>query len=292
MAGSPHSRVGELIFRDLLPHPQVRPECILNGGGGASHLESFSAISNFLFTPSPCTVSCQSKVSGRDSRGRETATPAKYDIRTRLSYLVSVPRPQPQPLRPTSGELSRLHTSCGFLSIQQTFPEHPLPAMQPVGDGNFASKREGRSLVIRQIQAAQQELFLAVGARQGLKMVAGAQREPPHRCVQRWARLSFSSGVPFAPKLRLGSPHIARPWLFLSADGPRLHWLLRVLSGVSRSSPAFLSTVKKRSELWLNCEARLPHWLLLHEPPPLLRRTVEGMTFQQIRLFRVVLLTH
>ena len=122
MAGSPHSRVGELIFRDLLPHPQVRPECILNGGGGASHLESFSAISNFLFTPSPCTVSCQSKVSGRDSRGRETATPAKYDIRTRLSYLVSVPRPQPQPLRPTSGELSRLRTSCGFLSIQQTFP--------------------------------------------------------------------------------------------------------------------------------------------------------------------------
>ena len=52
MAGSPHSRVGELIFRDLLPHPQVRPECILNGGGGASHLESFSAISNFLFTES------------------------------------------------------------------------------------------------------------------------------------------------------------------------------------------------------------------------------------------------
>lgn len=36
--------------------------------------------------------------------------------------------------------------------------------MQPVGDGDFASKREGRSLVIRQIQAAQQELFLAVGA--------------------------------------------------------------------------------------------------------------------------------
>ena len=36
--------------------------------------------------------------------------------------------------------------------------------MQPVGDGDFASKREGRSLVIRQIQAARQELFLAVGA--------------------------------------------------------------------------------------------------------------------------------
>lgn len=35
--------------------------------------------------------------------------------------------------------------------------------MQPVGDGDFASKREERNLVIRQIQAAQQELFLAVG---------------------------------------------------------------------------------------------------------------------------------
>ncbi|CAI9176701.1 unnamed protein product [Rangifer tarandus platyrhynchus] len=57
--------------------------------------------------------------------------------------------------------------------------------MQPVGDGDFASKREGRSLVIRQIQAAQQELFLAVGARQGLKMMVGAQKEPSHRCVQR-----------------------------------------------------------------------------------------------------------
>lgn len=221
-----------------------------------------------------------------------------HDKRTRLgstqqlAHLAPV-TPRAWPPSPAAGSwLVRLRTSCGFLSIQQTFPEHPLPAMQPVGDGNFASKREGRSLVIRQIQAAQQELFLAVGARQGLKMVAGAQREPPHRCVQRWARLSFSSGVPFAPKPLLGSPHIARPWLFLSADGPRLHWLLRVLSGVSRSSPAFLSTVKKRSELWLNCEARLPHWLLLHEPPPLLRRRVEGMTFQQIRLFRVVLLTH
>ena len=72
--------------------------------------------------------------------------------------------------------------------------------MQPVGDGDFASKREGRSLVIRQIQAAQQELFLAVGARQVLKMVVGAQREPSHCRVQRWARLSFSLGVPFAPK--------------------------------------------------------------------------------------------
>lgn len=164
--------------------------------------------------------------------------------------------------------------------------------MQPVGDGAFASKREGRSLVIRQIQAAQQELFLAVGARQVLKMVVGAQREPSHCRVQRWARLSFSLGVPFAPKPLLGSPHIARPWLFLSAESPRLHRLLWVLSGVSRSSPAFLSTVKERSGLWLNCEARLPHWLLLYEPPPLLRRRVEGMTFQQIRLFRVVLLTH
>lgn len=46
--------------------------------------------------------------------------------------------------------------------------------MQPVGDGDFASKREGRSLVIQQIQAARQELFLAVGARQGLKMVVGS----------------------------------------------------------------------------------------------------------------------
>lgn len=164
--------------------------------------------------------------------------------------------------------------------------------MQPVGDGDFASKREGRSLVIRQIQAARQELFLAVGARQGLKMVVGAQREPSHRCVQRWACLSFSSGVPFAPKPLPGSPHIARPWLFLSAEGARLHWLLWVLSGVSRSSPAFLSTVKGRSELWLNCEARLPHWPLLHKPPPLLRRRVEGMTFQQIRLFQAVHLTH
>ncbi|KAM7239729.1 hypothetical protein CapIbe_009224 [Capra ibex] len=69
--------------------------------------------------------------------------------------------------------------------------------MQPVGDGDFASKREGRSLVIRQIQAAQQELFLAVGARQVLKMVVGAQREPSHCCVQRpgWepSWMSFSS---------------------------------------------------------------------------------------------------
>lgn len=45
-------------------------------------------------------------------------------------------------------ELSRLCTSCGFLSIQQTFPEHPLPVIQPVGDGGFARKREGRNPVI------------------------------------------------------------------------------------------------------------------------------------------------
>uniref|UniRef100_A0A4W2H9G2 Coiled-coil domain containing 9B n=1 Tax=Bos indicus x Bos taurus TaxID=30522 RepID=A0A4W2H9G2_BOBOX len=114
-----------------------------------------------------------------------------HDKRTRLgstqqlAHLAPV-TPRAWPPSPAAGSwLVRLRTSCGFLSIQQTFPEHPLPAMQPVGDGNFASKREGRSLVIRQIQAAQQELFLAVGARQGLKMVAGAQREPPHRCVQR-----------------------------------------------------------------------------------------------------------
>lgn len=86
--------------------------------------------------------------------------------------------------------------------------------MQPVGDGDFASKREGRSLVIRQIQAAQQELFLAVGARQGLKMMVGAQKEPSHRCVQRWARLSFSSVVlcPHTPAwISPHSPAVAVP---------------------------------------------------------------------------------
>lgn len=56
--------------------------------------------------------------------------------------------------------------------------------MQPVGNGDFASKREGINLIILQIQAAQQ-LFLAVGARQGLGMVVGAQREPFHLCSQR-----------------------------------------------------------------------------------------------------------
>lgn len=67
-------------------------------------------------------------------------TPTKGgDIRTCLSHLVSVPAP---PLRPT--ELSRLRTSCGFLSIQQTFPEHPRPVPQPVGDGDLANRgREG-----------------------------------------------------------------------------------------------------------------------------------------------------
>lgn len=207
MAVSPHSRVGELIFRDLLLHPQVRPECILNGGGGACHLGSFSAISNFLFPPLPCTVSCQSKVSGRDSRGRETATLAKYDIRTRLSYLVPVPRPPPQPLRPTSGELSRLRTSCGFLSIQQTFPEHPLPAMQPVGDGNFASKREGRSLVIRQIQAAQQELFLAVGARRAEDGGRSPEGSTPPLCAKVGTPF-FLIGCPLCPQTPAWiSPH-------------------------------------------------------------------------------------
>lgn len=86
MAASLHRRVGELTFGDLLPHPQVRPECTLNGGGGACHLGSFSAI----FPPRPCSVSCQRR-SQAGTRGRETATQAKYDIRTRLSYLVSVP---------------------------------------------------------------------------------------------------------------------------------------------------------------------------------------------------------
>ncbi|KAJ8776847.1 hypothetical protein J1605_015024 [Eschrichtius robustus] len=37
--------------------------------------------------------------------------------------------------------------------------------MQPVGDGDFASKREGRNPCIRQTQAAQQELFLAAGSK-------------------------------------------------------------------------------------------------------------------------------
>lgn len=56
--------------------------------------------------------------------------------------------------------------------------------MQPVGNGDFASKREGINLIIWKIQAAQQ-LFLAVGARQGLGMVVAAQREPFHLCSQR-----------------------------------------------------------------------------------------------------------
>lgn len=81
------------------------------------------------------------------------------DIRTCLSHLASIPAP---PLRPT--ELSRLRTSCGFLSIQQTFPEHPRPVTQPVGDGDLASQGEGRDPVIQQIQATQQGPFLAQGA--------------------------------------------------------------------------------------------------------------------------------
>lgn len=39
--------------------------------------------------------------------------------------------------------------------------------------------------VIRQIQDAQQEPLLAVGARQELGMVTGAHREPSHLCWQR-----------------------------------------------------------------------------------------------------------
>lgn len=95
--------------------------------------------------------------------------------------------------------------------------------MQLVGDGDFASKREGRNPCIWQTQAAQQEPSLAVGARQGLGMVVGAQREPSRRCSQRQARLPFSSCVPFAPSPLLGSPHVARPRLFLSAEGPGPH---------------------------------------------------------------------
>lgn len=66
--------------------------------------------------------------------------------------------------------------------------------MQPVGDSDFASKREGGNLVIRQIQAAQTEPFLNVGAQQGTGtgMVVGA--------------LPFSSRVPLAPEPLPGSP--------------------------------------------------------------------------------------
>lgn len=66
--------------------------------------------------------------------------------------------------------------------------------MQPVGDRDFASNREGGNLVIRQIQAAQQEPFLSVDARQGMGtgMVGGT--------------LSFSSCVSFALESLPGSP--------------------------------------------------------------------------------------
>ncbi|KAF7464014.1 Hypothetical predicted protein [Marmota monax] len=53
--------------------------------------------------------------SDRDLKDRRTQFQLSTDIRTCLSDLISIPAP---PWRPTSGELSRLCTSCGFLSIQ------------------------------------------------------------------------------------------------------------------------------------------------------------------------------
>lgn len=106
-------------------------------------------------------------------------TPTKGgDIRTCLSHLVSVPAP---PLRPT--ELSRLRTSCGFLSIQQTFPEHPRPVPQPVGDGDLANRgREGTQSTSRSRLHSRGRSWPEVRDRAGGRSAVGAQREPARLC--------------------------------------------------------------------------------------------------------------
>lgn len=96
-----------------------------------------------------------------------------------------------------------------------------------MGDGNFASKREGRSPVTGQIQAAQQELSLAD---RGQGTGAGGGGGSPKGAI---LPLLAKAGAPpslivctLCPKPLPGSPHVAPllsspavlPWLLLSAD--------------------------------------------------------------------------
>lgn len=199
---------GELIIRDTLPHTQVRQQVYrqdsIKGVQGVAQ-------GHFLPSPTPPHLPCTAGTPKRGLRqGTEKVTLAQYNFRRRLSYLVSVPTPPP---RPTAGELFRRHTSCGFLSIQQTFPEHPLAAVRPVGDGDSASKREGETQSSRSSRP-QGRAWRELGT------VVGAQRKPSHLCSKRQGPLPPSPRValPMWPPLLPSS--LALRGLSLSAEGP------------------------------------------------------------------------
>lgn len=143
------------------PHTSSDTECTLQGGQGAALQPGVISCHLLLPLPPPhCTIVRQKPGRRQDLRDEKQQLSLSTTSGLVFPTEVSISAP---PLRPTSGELSRLRTSCGFLSIQQTFPEHTLPATQPVGDSDFASKGEGGNLVIRQLQgqsqAAQREPF-------------------------------------------------------------------------------------------------------------------------------------
>lgn len=163
--------------------PRSDTTCTLNGGKGlALQLRVISCPLHFLFPHRPALAPGPGQ--GKNQTGTpqtEKQLPAKYDIRTCLSYKASIPTP---PLRPTSAELSGLRTSCGFLSVQQTFPEHPLPVIQPVGDGDCQQEGGKKASHPADLGCSGRELFWAIGALQGWGQDGSrSSRGPSHLCL-------------------------------------------------------------------------------------------------------------